>query len=284
MKRAILVFFGTLLGGFIFLVGTGLLCPVPDWGRAGKGIGILAVVFAVADACDGSWRRARRRRRPGNGLPPRGPAAMPPSPGHRASGEAASLPPDPTAGEAGGSRAVTGGDEHIVFFQPRQMPMLACALCLAAVAVLYPLAAGIRAPLWILDTLTIPGPLVVGVSAIGAAVYFCLFLRNCRPGSRIVVDTSGILLPGRGRVTWEEITTVKLCRGPYLESMAPVRIELKDRRRLRIRWSQVGCETRRFYEAVQACFEEHERRAELHCSTSEQQDAPVGQPIAAHPR
>jgi hypothetical protein len=261
MRRAILVFFGTLLGGLIFVVGIGLLFPVPDWGRAGKGIGILAVVFAVADACDGSWRRGARRRRPDNGPPPHGPAAMPPSPGHQASGEPASLPHVPTVG----SGAATGGDEYTVVFRPHPEPMLACALCLAAVALLYPLAAGIHAPLRILDVLTIPGPLIVGVSAIGAAVYFYLFLRNCRPGSRIVVDTSGIILPGRGRVTWEEITTVKRCRSPYPQSMAPVQIELKGRRHVRIRWPH---ETGRFYEAVQACFEEHERWAGLACTTA----------------
>jgi hypothetical protein len=141
--------------------------------------------------------------------------------------------------------------------------MLAGVLCLAAVPMLY-LSGGINEPFRVLDALGIPGPAVVGVCLAGAIVYSCLFLRNCRRGSRIVVDTSGLVLPGRdGRVTWEEITTVKRHRGPCLQSMATVQIELKSGRHVRIRWPY---ETGKFYEAVQACFEEHERRAQLACT------------------
>jgi hypothetical protein len=262
MKRVIFVFFGVLVGGFTLAAGFSLLWPV-NWEKGAKGIGMLAVLFAVAVAYDDSWRRAAQRRRPGNGLPPGGPATMPPSPGRQASSESAPLP-RVSAGEAGGSGAATGDDEHTFVFRPHPEPMLACALCLAVAPMLY-LSGGINKPFRVLDALGIPGPAVVGVCLAGAIVYFYLFLRNCRRARRIVVDTSGIALPGRGLVTWEEITTVKRHRAPYLQSMAPVQIELNDRRHLRIRWPY---ETGKFYEAVQTCFEEHERRAGPACTAA----------------
>ncbi len=271
MKRAIFVFFGVLVGSFIFVAGINVLSPVPDWGRAGEGIGILAVVFAVAVACDESRRRAAGGRRPGNGLPPRGPATIPPPPGHRASGEPASLPRVPAGGEAGRSGAATGGDEYTIVFRPCRTPMLACALFMGAIALLYSLLGGMNKPLWVLDTLKIPGPVVVGVCAAAGCVYFCLFLRNCCRGSRIVVDTSGIILPRRGRLTWDQINTVKLNSAGYIEFLGTVQIGLDRGRRIHISWYQMGCKARKLYEAIQSCFAEHERHARLERTVAQRQ-------------
>jgi len=284
----ILAFVGTIIVGFVLFLVIDHFRPVPSPRRFGKGVGCLSVSFAVAAALDEMKRRAANRRRARCGA--NGPSAPPegfpevirarvgcPQP-------AAATPRAPDAEEVRGLTSLTDTGDHPIVFRPYRKPMLIVALLLAGFAAVYTSVAGILEPVPLLKTVRIPGPLVVDVALFGAALYLGLFVRSCLPGRRITVDTSGIVLPRRRRVMWDQITEVKLCNPAYIEFLGTVRIRLDDGRRIHIPSGQIGCEPRKLYEAIQACFEEHKRHAGRHRHESELRDAHLHPLTGVHSR
>ena len=256
MKRVLFAFFGTLVGGLVLFGLVSCFRPIPSPRLFGEAIGFLAVLFAVAAGLDG------KRRRAANGTP-----------GRCGDGEP-SVPLQP-ANDGGG---------HSIVFRPQRTPILIGTLIPTCLAVGYILALGIYEPVRLFGGLQIPGPAVVGPCLFGAAVYLVLLIRSCLPGREIVVDASGIILPGRRRVTWDQITEVKLCNAGSVGFLAILRIGLNDGHRIHLRSYQTGCELRRLYAAIQACFQAHEQHGELHGQGTEQRDDLVHPSIGGHPR
>jgi hypothetical protein len=240
------------VGGFVLVIVVGQFQAIPNPERAGEGIGLLAVLFAVAAGLDGRRRRA--------------PEA---SPARCDAGGAPLLPPAATA----------AGDRPIVF-RPQREAMLIPVLVFGTLAAIDVLGVGIREPVRVRGV-EIPGPVAVGFCVITAALYLGLFIRGCLPGREIIVDTSGIVLPCRRRVTWDQITEVKLCHNGAMETLAVVRIGLNDGRCIRLRSYLTGGAPRKVYEAVQSCFAEHERLAALRSPAAEQQGTSPRPPVAA---
>ena len=256
MKRVLFAFFGTLICGLVLFALVSCFQAIPSPRLFGEAIGFLAVLFAVAAGLDG------KRRRAANGTP-----------GRCGDGKPSVLP-----------QPANDGGGHSIVFRPQRTPILIGTLIPTCLAVGYILALGIYEPVRLFGGLQIPGPAVVGPCLFGAAVYLVLLIRSCLPGREIVVDASGIILPGRRRVTWDQITEVKLCNAGSVGFLAILRIGLNDGRRIHLRSYQTGCELRRLYAAIQACFEQHAKRAEVHGQSREPQDAVIPPPVGVHPR
>ncbi len=255
MKRAILAFVGTCAIGFVLFVVVNCFQPIPSPRLFGEAIGFLAVLFAVAAGLDGKRRRAANR-----------------APGRCGDSEPSVLP----------QPAIDGGG-HPIVFRPQRTAILTAVVILTCVGVGYILALGIYEPVRIRG-MQIPGPAVVGVCLIGAAIYLGLFIRSCLPGMEIIVDASGIVLPRRRRVTWDQITEVKLCNTGSVGFLAILRIGLNDGRHIHLRSYQTGCDLRRLYGAIQACFQAHEQRGELHGQGTAQRGGSPHSPIGVPSR
>ncbi len=288
MKRVTIVLLAAVVGGLLLFVVINHFRPVANPRRFGEIIADLACLLAIAAALDEMKRRAVNKGRPRGGAG--GPPLLPDGSADaaetrtRCPRHATATLQIPPAETDCGPEPTADGEERPIVFRPYRKPMLIVALLFAGIAAFYTLVVGIGEPVPLLGILRIPGPLVVSISLAGALLYLCLFIRSCLPGREITVDTSGIILPRRRNVTWDQIDEVKLCTAGYIEFLATVRIGLNGRRRIHVAWYQTGCAPRKLYETLQAYFEEHQRRAELHRPGLEQPDGPVGPPIAAHPR
>jgi len=263
VKRVILVFFGTLVGGFVLFGVLDHFHAIANARRFGEAIGWLAVSFAIAAGWDESRRRVAKKRQARCGTDT---MQVPHVEGVRGVGP---------LGDAEG---------HPIVFKPYRKPMLIIALLVAGIGVSWALGVGMRRPICLSRTVKIPGPLPAHACFVVAALYFGLYIRSRLPRSEITVDTAGIILPGRRRVTWDRIAEVKLCNAEYAEFLAIVRISLTDGRRVSLIWYQTGCKPRKLYDAIQTRFEHRQRQAEsLHPGTG-QRDDPVHASIGVHSR
>lgn len=272
MKRFFVVFIsiflGVLIGGFISYVGINHFHPIADPRKFGEAVADLAFLFAVTGALDDMRRRAANGGRLKNHLPARQQATPSAVPDGQLAGERAAAGEIPHAEEIHLPDPLTDADEHPIVFRPYRKPMLIAALLLAGFGAFYTMVVGIREPVPFLQAVRIPGPSVVGISFAGAVLYFCLFIRSYLPNRAITVDTSGIILPRRRRLTWDQITEVELQGAGCIEFLGTVRIGLSDRRHIYVPWYQTGGEARRLYEVVHSCFAEHERRTQLECAVA----------------
>ncbi len=285
MKRAVLAFFGTWVAGFVLYAVVNCFQPIPSPRLFGEAIGFLSVLFAIAAAMDDVRRRAsdRAKARAGAGMQAPGGSVEAAGVGTGFSQHAATGQPARTADVCAPGPLTEAGD-HPIIFRPYRKPVLFFALVLLGMALLDLLVPGPRASIRIIGSVCIPGPLVVGACLVGAVFYLGLFIRSYLPGREIIVDTSGIVLPRRRRVTWDRITEVKLCNAGAIEFLCTVRIGLNGGHRVNIAWWQTGCEPRKLYEAIQACFEKYERRAQPDHDGRKEPDGPLHPPMGVHPK
>jgi len=277
-KHIVLAFTGTASAGFLVFLVVNFFHPVANKGRFAEVIwqvsAFMAIVAGLVELRHrANMRLARRRAEGPSSLPDQFPEVV------RAS---AVQPPQSATGsqvsraqEVPGLTSLTDDGEHPVVFRPRGGPMLIVALLLAGIAAFYIWVLGVFEPGWLSGTLNVPDLAATGVALLGAALCFCFFVRSRLPGRRITVYSSGIILPGRIRVTWDVIGEIRLRKAWGIASLATVRMRLKDGRRIRISRNQIGCAPRKLCDAIRVCFEDHERRAQRTRHESERRGTPL---------
>lgn len=284
MKRIVFAFVGTASAGLVLYLVLNFVHPVENTRRfvniTWQCSAFMAIVAGLYDLKRRANKRLAQQRAEGpSQLPEQFPEVI------RASAvpvpQSASGSQAPRAGEVPGLTSVTEPGERPVVFRPRGVAMLIVAMLLAAIGAFYIVGVGVleRGPAS--GTMNVPGLAATGVALVGAVLCFCLFISSRLPGKKITIDSSGIILPGHIRVTWDLMTEIRMRNVWGIESLATVRLRLKDGRRVRIARNQIGRMPRELFEAIQVCFEQYQKRAQRSQHVSEPRGSCLRPPAAA---